>query len=122
MAEITLIAMEWLPRALLGAQLEEEGHVARGFADLNEVLAPLEIGLLAPRLIILDTSGQGLDPPTLARLRRAAGAAPLLIVSGPFDAVGLDFTALGFHHVLRRPVCIRQIVDRAEELLAQSGE
>ncbi len=118
MARIAIVGQEWLPRALLRAELEEAGHNVAGYESLAEVIPPLRIGLLPLDLLIFDSVGAYLDPNQLRELRKAAGSMPILILSGHFgDISQVDFRALGFQGVMARPVLIRSIVERTDEYL-----
>lgn len=110
MAEILLISHQWHPRALVKAQLEEEGHQVTGVALLAEAMGRLTPGRARFDLVILDTLGQPCDEGSLARLREAAAGTPIIICTGPYDLAQADFGALGFRHMLVRPFFIGDLV------------
>lgn len=110
MAEILLISHEWQTRALVKAQLEEEGHQVTGVALLAEAVGRLTQGQASFGLVILDTLGQPCDEGSLARLREAAASASIIVLTGPYDLAQGDFGALDFQHMLVRPFFIGDLV------------
>jgi len=86
---------------------------------IEEALTLLGRGLVASRLIILDTMGQSLKASILADLRALAGDVPILVCSGPFDLAQFDFEEAGFINLLVRPFAVRDVVDKANQILTR---
>ena len=86
---------------------------------IEEVMMLLGQGMVRPRLIILDTAGQSLKEPILADLRALAGDVPILVCSGPFDLAQFDFEEAGFINLLVRPFAVRDVVDKANQILTR---
>jgi DNA-binding response OmpR family regulator len=118
-SEIILIAKEWKARAFITAQLSEEGHEVMALRTVEEAMMLLGQGMVRPRLIILDTTGQSLKASILADLRALASDVPILVCSGPFDLAQLDFEKAGLAHLLVRPFAVRDVVDKANQILAR---
>ena len=119
MGQIILIAREWKARALITAQLSEEGYEVMALRTIEEAMMLLGRGLVTPHLIILDTAGQSLKASILADLQALAGDAPILVCSGPFDLTQLDFEKAGFTNLLVRPFTVRDVVDKVNQILAR---
>jgi DNA-binding response OmpR family regulator len=120
-SEIILVAREWKARALLRAQLLEEGHEVMALPTIEEAMMLLCRGMVRPRLIILDTVGQSLKEPILADLQALAGDAPILVCTGPFDLARFDFKEAGLTDLLVRPFAIGDVVNAVREILGNEA-
>jgi DNA-binding response OmpR family regulator len=118
-SKIILIAKEWKVRAFITAQLSEEGYEVMALRTIEEAVMLLDRGMVRPHLIILDTIGQGLKEPLLADLQALAGDVPILVCTGPFDLARFDFDEAGFINLLVRPFAVRDVVDKANQILAR---
>jgi len=118
MSEMVLIAGEWKTRALIAAQLSEEGHQVMALRTIEEAIMLLGRGMMRPSLIILDTMGQNLREPILGDLRTLAGDTPILVCTGPFDLAQFDFVEAGFTELLIRPFAVKDVVDKVNKMLA----
>ena len=78
MGVILLIAADWQFRALVRAQLLEEGYEVQAFPDLEVALFHLERGGSRPRLAIVDSQGQRIEPDAVSRLWELMDQGPLL--------------------------------------------
>lgn len=112
-----LISNQWPSRALIKAQIEEEGHRVTGFELVEEALAPLQQGYLAPDAIILDTMGQPDGQKALAQLEDAIGSVPIIVLTGPFDKAQMALNEEKFQRVLARPFFIRDVVQAVKVVL-----
>ena len=119
MLEIILIAKEWKARALITAQLSEEGYEVMALRTIEEAVTLLSRGMVRPRLIILDTVGQSIEQSTLADLQALADDVPILVCSGPFDLARFDFQEAGFTDLLIRPFAVRDVVDKVGQVLGK---
>jgi DNA-binding response OmpR family regulator len=116
--EIILVAKEWKTRALIMAQLSEEGYEVMALRTIEEAMMLLCQGVVRPCLIILDTMGQNLRESILADLRTLAGDTPILVCTGPFDLAQFDFVEAGFTDLLIRPFAVKDVVDKVNKMLA----
>lgn len=121
MNEIILIAKEWKARALITAQLSEEGYEVMALRTIEEAMMLLSRGMIRPRLIILDTIGQSLKGYILADLHALAGNAPILVCTGPFDLAQFDFEGAGLTNLLVRPFTVGDVVNAVCEILGNKA-
>jgi len=119
--EIVLIAKEWKTRALIMAQLSEEGYQVVSLRTVEEAIMLLSRRMTSPRLIILDTTDQGLRESILADLRALAGDAPILVCTGPFDLAQFDFDEAGFTNLLIRPFTVGGVVIAVREVIGNEA-
>jgi DNA-binding response OmpR family regulator len=109
--DVLLIATEWRLRALLRAELLEEGYEVKAVVSWDEGELLLRARAVQPRVIVYDVHGERDPHPalqTLARLRR--GSAVLVLtahsVASP-DAIA----PYGFSRTLVRPFRIGDAVE-----------
>ncbi len=117
---ILLIAAPWRSRAYILAELQEQGYEVRALPGIHLALGYLiRRPAIRPALVILDTEK---DPDlTWERVRdllEITNPAPWLIITSGVRPLSWP---LGEHarrvHVLKRPVSIGQIVEKAKALL-----
>jgi DNA-binding response OmpR family regulator len=119
--EIVLIAREWKTRALITAQLSEEGYEVMALRTVEEAVVLLDRGMVRPRLIVLDTIGQSLKEAILADLQALTDDVPILVCTGPFDLTQFDFEGAGFTDLLIRPFAVGDVVDAVREILGNEA-
>ena len=112
---VLIIASEWRTRALLGAQLREEGFDALGAQDEEEALARLSFRKLKPHIIFIDTLNLDLKA-ALERLSSLCKDVPLLICRGGLER-DLDCPWNGRVVILQKPVTIGEIVNEIKNLI-----
>jgi DNA-binding NtrC family response regulator len=121
--EILLIASDWRFRALVRAQLLEEGYAVRALPSLGMAQAHLVQGGEAPRLIILDLTGTGVGVGDVWTLWRLATGAPLLLSGGNLNRAVLDQAHLPpAAKVLRRPFRVGDLTDQVRKAVEWSEE
>jgi DNA-binding response OmpR family regulator len=108
--EILLIAADWGFRALLRAQLLEEGFEVRSWPSLEAALAYLMRGGEPPQAIVLDAESIEVESRKVSDLWRLAGGVPLLLCGGASSRAALDQRDLPPATVLMRPFRIRDVV------------
>ncbi len=121
MDQIVLVAREWKARALLRAQLSEEGYKVMALRTIEEAMMLLGRGMVRPGLIILDTMGQGLNESVLTDLQALADDAPILVCTGPFDLARFDFEEAGLTNLLVRPFAVGDVVSAVREVLGNEA-
>jgi DNA-binding response OmpR family regulator len=109
--EILLIAADWRLRALVRAQLLEEGFEVRALPALEVALAHLTGGGARPGLILLDTQGVAFDAQAVSALRQVSGQAPLILCGGAWSQVEAWQEGLAAARVLRRPFRVGDLVE-----------
>jgi len=115
--EILLIAADWQLRALVRAQLLEEGYQVRALPSLNVALASLLRGAEPPCLTIVDMQGCRIEPCALADLWRLAGQAPLIVCGGAASQATLARKDLPPVQVLLRPFRVGDLVGQVRRAL-----
>jgi DNA-binding response OmpR family regulator len=116
--EILLIAADWQLRALVRAQLLEEGYSVTAAPSLEIALAHLVRSGEQPRLTILDTQESEVDAGVLSGLWRLSGGAPLILCGGAFNRAELSQEGLPPVQVLLRPFRVADLVEQVRKVLA----
>ena len=111
MGEILLIAADWRLRALVRAQLLEEGFQVRALPALEIALSHLTAGGERPGLIILDTQGVEFDGQVVSELWQLSAQAPLILCQGAWSRVDVCQEGLAAARVLRRPFRVGDLVE-----------
>ena len=118
MGEILLIAVGWQFRALVRAQLLEEGFEVRALPTLEAALAYLLRSGEQPRLTILDTQDVEIEARPLQDLWRLTGEAPLLLCRSALSQVTLSQEGMPPARVLLRPFRVGDVVQEVRRMLA----
>ncbi|HLB94802.1 MAG TPA: hypothetical protein VJK28_01355 [Nitrospiria bacterium] len=100
-------------RALIGAQLLEEGYRVRGVATLEEALNLVAGGRVRPAVVILDTLQQ---PLTLAAMDSLPSSLALLVCTGPLDRGGPLLSQRPQTVMLQKPFTLRELVDAVRKI------
>ncbi|MFN2291923.1 MAG: hypothetical protein ACK2UC_12090 [Anaerolineae bacterium] len=116
MGVILLIAADWQFRALVRAQLLEEGYEVQAFPDLEVALFHLERGGSRPRLAIVDSQGQRIEPDAVSRLWELMDQGPLLLCAGLLDRGILDRAGMPPARLLVRPFCVGDVVTEVQRM------
>jgi DNA-binding response OmpR family regulator len=120
--EILLIAADWQLRALVRAQLVEEGYEVMALPSLQIGLAHLVRCDGPPCLAIVDTRGAQVQAEQLTDLWRLSGEAPLILCGDAWSRGALTREGLPPAEVLLRPFRVGNLVDQVRRLLACSGD
>jgi DNA-binding NtrC family response regulator len=113
--KILLIAADWKFRALVRAQLLEEGFEVKTFPSVKIALAYLLRSGEQPRLTIVDLQGDEHDLQVLSDLKRLTEGAPLILCGGALSRPILNKVAPSQEErwparVLLRPFRVRDLV------------
>ncbi len=122
---ILLIAAQWRPRAYILAELQELGYEVRALPGIHFALGYLiRRPQVHPALVILDTEEDpDLTPERLEDMLAITEPAPwLVITSGTRPVPPVLARAAPRVHILKRPISIGQVVERARALLAGGDE
>ncbi len=109
MKSLAVVGRDWRFRALLRAQLREEGWDALGFETLDAALQEITRSAPAPVAVVFDTAGASAIE--VQRLPELRGRLPVLVLA---DA-GETLPAAGLR-VLRRPVSVRELAAAVKKL------
>ena len=118
MGEILLIAVDWQFRALVRAQLLEEGFEVRALPTLETALAFLVSSGKQPRLTILDTQDVEIEARPLQDLWRLTGEVPLLLCGSALSQVTTSQEGMPPARVLLRPFRVGDVVQEVRRMLA----
>lgn len=115
---ILLVIEDWHARALIRAQLDEEGFEARSSPAWTQALALLDRGFW-PRLsaVIADVGDAPPDDVLARRLALLASHAPVVALTSSFGPKPENLLRMGAQTVLRRPFTVGD-VSRALRTLA----
>jgi DNA-binding response OmpR family regulator len=114
--EILLISADWQFRALVRAQLLEEGFNVRAQSSLEVALATLLRGSERPRLTILDLQGIEDEARAVSDLWRLTGEAPLILCGGPSSRADVFQEGLLPVRVMLRPFRIGDLVEEVRRM------
>jgi DNA-binding response OmpR family regulator len=114
--EILLISADWQFRALVRAQLLEEGFQVRALSSLEAALATLMGGSEQPRLTILDLQGVEGEARAVSDLWRLTGEASLILCGGPSSQADLSQEGWPPARVMLRPFRIGDVVKEVRRL------
>ena len=117
MAQILLVGKDWQPRALLRAQLIEEGLDVEARETVAEALASLEASPALPALLVADLSSSD-DPITDAELLSGwTRQVPTWILASRSLIVDPSLKGRGFELILFRPIDIGELVEQIKRRL-----
>lgn len=117
--DVLLLASAWPERALLRAQLIEEGYevVAVEAWPLPKLY---RVPGMEPRLLLVDLQGLSRPRETLAELWQVGGPTRVLVVTALGTVTADEARALGFD-TIQRPATIGQIVTAVAALLGRAS-
>ncbi len=110
MAQVILIGKEWQSRALVRAQLIEEGLDVEAF--LTAQMALEGAGELLPELIVADLSESENLEGEVDELAQWARQVPIWILAGRDLIAGKLLRGRGFEMVLYRPIDVGELVQQ----------
>jgi hypothetical protein len=116
--DIALLAAEWQPRALLRAQLIEEGFevvATDTWIEMRRLLRPAS----RPRLAIIDLQGSPDPDQMLHDLATIMGPSRVLVLTAIATVLPDRIEARGFR-VVRRPITIGGIVAAAARAIREA--
>ena len=105
-----LIGADWQFRALVRAQLLEEGYEVQAFPHLEVALFYLARGDSRPQLAIVDSQGLRMEPDAISRLWQLMDEGPLLFCAGLLDRGMLDRAGMPPACQLVRPFSVGDVV------------
>lgn len=121
MGEILLVATDWQFRALVRAQLLEEGFGVRAQPSLEQGIA-YQLGSHEQfRLIIVDVEGTEAEARMLWDLWRLSGEPPLILCEGRLDRWSQERAALPPGYVLLRPFRVGDLIALVRKVFACPG-
>ena len=113
--QVLIIASSWQTRALIGAQLREEGFEVTGSDTFENDVSQLEQSRIRPRLVIVESTEMAMDQNAIDLLNETCRGAPLMLICGAWDCPSqLKWT--GAIHRLTKATTIGQIVEKVREV------
>ncbi len=114
--KVLLAGGEWRPRALVLAQLVEQGYDVTAVETWDEAELLLRKRAVRPAVVIFDLEEEPLAEAALTTLAKLVDPASAVVLTAasvvPADAV----RAHGFAHVLARPYSVGDVVRAAESI------
>ena len=120
MAQVFLAGKDWQARALLRAQLIEEGVSVEAYETVGEGLAQLELDSVLPALLIADISASDHPSADVECLTIWARRIPIWIIASHTARVKSGLKGRGFETLLFRPVDMRKLLQQIKQRLAPS--
>lgn len=118
MGKILLIAADWQMRALVRAQLLDEGYEVQAWPSMEQAMESLLRGAMPPQLTILDAEGIDVDAAAILGLWHLTGQVPLLLCLGMQSRHLLSQAGLPPNQTLMRPFRVGDVVQQARKMLA----
>ena len=118
MAQILLVGEDWKTRALLRAQLIEEGLDVEAQESVGAALRDSEDPALLPLLLVADVSASGDPARALDQLARWSKRIPVWVVASRSVIDEKDLQGRGFEAVLFRPVDLGHLVEQIKRRVA----
>jgi len=116
-AQVLLAGKDWQARALLRAQLLEEGVSVEAYETVQEALAQLEFRPVLPALLIADISASDHPSADVECLANWARQLPVWIIGGHTSSVQGGLEGRGFEKLLSRPVDMGKLVEQIQQRL-----
>ena len=118
MAQILITGKNWTARALLRAQLIEEGFDVEAYEDVRAVVDRLWGSRGMPSLLIVDLFESKKPVEDIATLFHWAKLLPIWILAGHGTSGADTLAGQGFEKVLFRPLDLGKLVQEIKERLA----
>jgi DNA-binding NtrC family response regulator len=112
MAKVVLVGRDWQTRALLRAQLIEEGLAIEAFETLREALAISKEAAPLPALLVVDLYSSGETRAEIERLAAWAAQIPVWIITSQSLLAEAHLKSRGFELILARPIDMGKLVEQ----------
>ena len=117
MVQVLLAGKDWQARALLRAQLLEEGVSVEAFETIREALAELEFYPIRPALLVADIAASDHPVADLDSLANWAKRIPIWIIASLTLSVMGGLDDRGFDRLLYRPLDLGKLVAQIRQRL-----
>jgi len=115
MAQMVLVGNEWNTRALLRAQLLEEGLDVEAYESLEDALQALLPSL--PALLLVDLTASNDPGADIHHLASWVKRVPTWIIASRSSGVAADLEGRGFERIFFRPVDVGELVSLIKQRL-----
>jgi len=117
MIQVLVVGEDWQFRALLRAQLIEEGLEVEAYGTVRTALATLEETELLPAMLVADIFASE-DPATdLEQLATWASQIPIWVIASRSLIAEKGLKGRGFEVILFRPVDMGELVEQIKQRL-----
>lgn len=117
MTHVVLVGGDWQFRALLRAQLIEEGLEVKAYETVQAALASLEETDLRPAMLVVDLFASDDPPADIEQLAAWTSQIPIWIVASRNLIAEKRFKGRGFEVILFRPVDMGELVEQIKQRL-----
>jgi CheY-like chemotaxis protein len=117
-ARVLLAGKDWQTRALLRAQLLEEGVSVEAYETVEEALGQLESHSPLPALLIADISASDHPSADAESLTLWAERIPIWVIATHTSSVKGGLQGRGFEKLLFRPVDMGKLVGQIQQRLS----
>lgn len=125
MVQVLLVVGDWRERALILAQLQEEGYTVHAVDTVQWAIDLLVRGLIAPDVALVDSIGLQADERDWNALGELLADTPLILCTGVYERANAH-NRLRPTRVLVRPFRVQDVVDTVREVvggeLTQEGQ
>ena len=122
MSYILIAGKDWQARALLRAQLLEEGFEVGAHETIPDALATIEPGTHLPDLFIADISASDIPSADVDALSTWSRKIPIWIIASRAYIVEKGLRGHGFEMIMLRPVDVGELVDQIKQRLEEDLE
>lgn len=119
---ILIAGKDWQARALLRAQLLEEGFEVEAHETVPDALAALGPGTNLPDLFIADVSASDDPSADVEALSALSRKLPIWIIATRTYIIEKGLRGHGFEMILLRPVDVGELVEQIKQRLGQDRE
>ncbi len=121
MSQILIAGKDWQARALLRAQLLEEGFKVEAHETIPDAIAALGPGTNLPGLFIADISASDEPSADVDALSAWSRRVPIWIIASRTYIVDKGLRGHGFELIMLRPVDVNELVDQIKRRLDQQA-
>ncbi len=117
--KLLLAGGEWRPRALVLAQLLEEGYDVTAVETWDEAELLLRKRALRPDVVVFDLAEEPQPEAALATLARLLAPGRSIVLTAATTLPGTTVRSLGFDRVLVRPYSVADVVRAVADAVRQ---
>jgi len=117
--QVVVAGKDWQARALLRAQLIEEGVSVEAYETVAEALARLEFYSARPALLIADISASDHPSADVERLTGWARRIHIWIIASHTSSVKVGLEGRDFDMLIYRPVDMGKLVEQVRQRLSK---
>jgi len=121
MAQILLVGEDWRTRALLRAQLIEEGLEVEAHESVGAALRDSENAALLPLLLVADVSASRNPARELDQLARWSKRIRVWVIASRSVNDEKDLQGRGFEAIFFRPVDLGKLVEQIKQRVARTS-